>query len=140
MANAAVYLPTPVSEIVPRLSDKNLNRGAGLAPAFFEWEVAGKSARLNVMAEETVAGHLTDFINYVKRSPEKEDEKAQALSLIADTRTVLGLVTDIEFLDEPKLWCDLIAFAKTNRGFVFAHDSIFIPDGSVILGSVHDHS
>jgi hypothetical protein len=91
MANAAVYLPTPVSEIVPLVSDKNLTRGPGLVPAFFEWEVAGKSARLNVMSEERVAGHLTDFSDYVNGSPEKENEKAQAISLIADTRAVLGL-------------------------------------------------
>lgn len=80
--------------------------------------------------------HLGGFARWVGTLDELDDRKSDARLLIGGVKTVLGLVAAGEFKDNPALWQALFRVADRWDGFVFVYNSVMLPNGGVVVGTL----
>ena len=133
-ANAVLYLPSEQIE---------LRDIFGEAVSYqehkecFELIIDNDLITYNVMPKADVAKHITGFINYLSSLNEEKDRIDDAIQAIKHTKTALGLVAEKEFDENPKIWESLFKIADKYNGYVFVYESLLLPNGGVILGSLN---
>ena len=86
------------------------------------------------MPEVVVAGHIDDFIKYIKSLSIDDQAQKDAITALSFCRAVVTLETAVEFRDNKKIWSALFRLAKKFDGYVFVLDSLITGDGGVIFG------
>ena len=135
MANGALYFPEVNVDLSSVLGEVRTDAPSLGKPTFFEWQLEAGTVRLNVMPAEDVPNHLMGFHGYVRKLP---GEKEPVLTAISKTKTVLGLVTTIEFNETNGLWRSLLAIAAANQGFIFAYNSVWASAGDCLIVPMKD--
>ncbi|MEM8782204.1 MAG: hypothetical protein AAGE65_05035 [Planctomycetota bacterium] len=138
-ANAALYLPHDDIDLREVFADGQHHRG-GDSSEYFDCLVDGHPVRFNVMAQSDIPAHLDGFAGYVRSLDEPASRADDAVMLIEHSKTVLGLVAECEFDENHELWQCLFTVTDRWDGFVFAFDSILLPNGAVIVGPLRDDS
>ena len=133
-SSAALYLPRNKVDLSSIFQSVKSDKGLLKQATFFEILFGADTARFNVMPMNEVVFHLKEFLGYVSSLDESEERKNSASSLIRQTRTVLGLVTDAEFDDNADLWGSLFQITHKYGGFIFVFDSVVQSDGTVVIG------
>jgi hypothetical protein len=131
MANVAIYLEknppdfSSLGEGVIFTSDKSGTR--------YEFMVAGQPVIFDALPQEQLAQHLLGFSGYVRQlKDDPEENRRDAVDRISRIRCVLGMITDTEF--DENLFEPLSKLMWYNGGLVFSYDSIYLYDGSVLVG------
>jgi hypothetical protein len=132
MSHGAIYLETNPPDV--SILGEGVTFTSDKSGARYEFMVAGQPVTLNVLPEGQLAQHLLGFSNYVqlfKKDP--EENRRDAVDRISRIRCVLGMITDHEF--DEILFEPLSKLIWINGGLVFSHNSIYLGDGSVLVGS-----
>ena len=131
MSHGAIYLEknppdfSSLGEGVTFTSDKS--------GAKYEFMVDGQPVTLNVLPEDQLAQHLLGFSGFVRQlKNDPEENRRDAVDRISRIRCVLGMITDAEF--DENLFEPLSKLMWYNGGLVFAYNSIYLSDGSVLVG------
>jgi hypothetical protein len=137
-ANAAIYIQrtgVDLARVFPKVaSDKSLLRKA----TYYDVDIGGDTVRFNVMETARIESHLRGFLGYIDSLDQDPERKRDTAFAVAHTKTVLGLVTDREFEDNPEIWQSLFRIADAYDGLVFVHDSVLLPSGTVMVGPLLD--
>jgi hypothetical protein len=137
MAHGAIYLetnPPDVSVLGESVTFHPAGAGAG---AKYEFMLGGKPVTLNVLPANEIPGHLSGFSGFVQHLKEDpEANRRDAVSRISRIRCVLGIITEIEFDDD--LFEPVSKLIHANGGFLFTFNSIYLWDGTVIVGPMRD--
>jgi hypothetical protein len=137
-ANAAIYLPRPDVDLSALFPDAKSDKTPSRTPTYFDVAVDGDIVRFNVMEASRIEQHLRGFLGYIERLDQDPARKRDTAHAIAHTQTVLGLVTDRDFEQNPALWQSLFRIADAYDGLVFVHDSVLLPNGAVLVGPLLD--
>lgn len=134
-ANAALYLPSEQINLHDVFESLVSNQKEG---EYFELLLDTDLTTYNIMPKADIDGHISGFINYLSSLDEEKDRIQDAIEVIKHTKTVLGLAVEKEFDENPKIWESLFKIADKYDGHVFVYDSLLLPNGSVILGSLRE--
>jgi len=110
------------------------NGGIFKAASYFEVLLDNHTVRFNVMPRERIGAHVAGFLGYIDSLLDQQSRKDDAKLAIAQTKTVLGMVSPCNFDENHSIWPALFKIADAYDGYVFAYDSVFLPSGSVIVG------
>jgi hypothetical protein len=133
-AKASLYLPYPdvdLRQVFPQATLSRDRFGEG-------WQVGidGERVAFYRMPSEELARHLADLLRWVDRLDDDAGRKADARTVLGHTKTALGMVASSEFEDKHVLWESLFRVADAFDGYVFAHDSVLLPSGAVLVGAL----
>lgn len=134
-ANAALYLPREHVNLREIFESSVSNQKDG---EYFELLLDTDLTTYNIMPKADINGHISGFINYLSSLNEEKDRIQDAIAAIKHTKTVLGLVAEKEFDENPKIWESLFKIADKYNGYVFVYESLLLPNGGVILGSLRE--
>ena len=137
-ANAALYLPAEKIDLRKLFPGSQSDMGWMRPATWFDVPLNGDTVRFNVMPPKSVPGHLGGFLNYIAALPDEEERKQDISSALQMTKTVLGLVAAREFTDNHAIWQSVFQIADAFDGYVFVHDSVLLPNGSVVVGPLRD--
>jgi len=138
MAHGAIYLETLQPDIAALGDGVIFTSASGGADAKYEFTVGETPVILNVMPSDQIPGHLRGFCGYVQQLRDPEPQRQDAIERISRIRHVLGLVTEPEFDQVPVLWSRLCELTRINGGLVFTFNSIYLSDGTVLVGPMRD--
>ena len=133
-ANAVLYLPSEQIEL------RDIFGEAASYQEYkecFELIIDSDLITYNVMPKADVGKHIRGFINYLSSLNEEKNRIEDAIQAIKHTKTALGLVAEKEFDENPKIWESLFKIADKYNGYVFVYESLLLPNGGVILGSLN---
>lgn len=137
-AYGAVYIQrdkVDLSDVFKKVTtDKALFRKA----TYYDIDLNGDSVRFNVMPSSEVPHHINGFLGYISSLNQDPIRIKETSYAISHTKIVLGLVSDREFEQNHAIWQSLFAIADKYDGFVFVHDSVLLPNGSVLVGPLLD--
>lgn len=133
-ANAAIYIPRSDIDLGTLFRVVDTDKRLFRRPTYFDVDLDGDIVRFNVMKSSQIGNHLRGFLGYIDSLDQDPQRKRDAAGAIARAQTVLGLVTDREFEQNHAIWQSLFRIAQAYDGFVFAHDSVLLPNGAVMVG------
>lgn len=133
-ANGAIYIQRDdvnLANVFENVtSDKTLFRKR----TYFEVKLGNDIVRFNLIEPSRLKAHIDGFLRYISSLDQDDQRKSDTSYAISHTKVVLGLSTDREFEENPAIWQSLFKIADTYDGFVFVHDSILLPSGTVLVG------
>ncbi len=135
--NGAIYIPKKNLEIVSMYPNAEIRKNENTLHSI-KIDVNGDTVILNVMPESKIKNHLDGFIGYVNSLKDSKKNKKIACKKIRATMTVLGLNIDSSFDKNPSIYEALLKIAELNGGFLFTYNSIYLPDGEVLVGPMKD--
>ena len=135
-ANAAIYIPYQNVQFGAVFGDDKINEKQGAV----DITLTDISVRFNLMSKDGIEEHVNSFINYIQTLDVAPDRIDDAIVAIRQTKSVLGLETDMEFEEYPEIWESLFRIAKHFDGYVFSYDSLMLPSGGVIFGPLLNES
>lgn len=130
-ANAALYLPEEHIELNDIFKSSVVNQVDGKS---FNLILGDDLVTYNIMPKIDIKEHILGLINYLYSLNEEKNRIEDAIQIIKHTKTVLGLVAEKEFDENPKIWESLFKIADKYNGYVFVYESLLLPNGGVILG------
>ena len=133
-ATAEIYIPHRNPDLRLAFPEAVVVNAKSGAIAYFEDTIGSDLVSWKMMPDVVVAGHINDFIKYVKALGEDEQAKKDAITALSFCRAVVTLETAAEFRDNKKIWAALFHLAKKFDGYVFVLDSLITGDGGVIFG------
>jgi hypothetical protein len=148
-ANASLYLASAASlpldflqRMVPFAEISALPAGDGHAGACLIAAPAW-SLRLSIMPAEQVARHLGGFSGWIAtvtgRAGKPLEQQTPGAQLILrhlqEVKLVLGCVVEPNFDSSGYARRTLAAIARPGRGFLFADNAVYGPDGARVLGA-----
>ena len=133
-ANGAVYIQRDDVDLANVFEDVKSDRGLFGKPTYYDVNLNGEWVRFNVMEPAQIEAHMSGFLGYIASLDQDEKRKADTSHAVRHTKVVLGLLTDKEFEDNPAIWESLFKIADAYDGLVFAHDSVLLPNGAVLVG------
>jgi hypothetical protein len=137
-ANAAIYLPYDGVNLADLFEGMIAGQGVQGRQSHFEVVLNGESVLFNIMPQSEMPRHLQGFAGYIDSLDEPNQCKSDAKGLVQHTKTVLGMVAQSEFDENPALWQSLFQIADKWDGFVFVFDSVLLPNGGVIVGPLKE--
>ncbi|GAA4806189.1 hypothetical protein [Lysobacter hankyongensis] len=137
-ANAAIYLPHDGVDLSTLFRDAKSDKTLFRKPTYFDVALDGDIVRFNVMEPSRVEAHLRGFLGYIDSLDQDAARKRDTANAIAHTRTVLGLITERDFEQNPAIWQSLFRIADAYDGFVFVHESVLLANGAVLVGPLLD--
>ncbi|WP_327003129.1 hypothetical protein OHA72_49945 [Dactylosporangium sp. NBC_01737] len=135
-AQAAVYLPhhdVDLASVAPWLLVLS-----GPGAEHFDCLVDGDAVRFNVMPAADLTRHLQGMCGWLATQDVPAEDLPLLEAAVMQTRTALGLETDLEFDDNHRVWECLFAIADRYDGLVFVHSSLLLPGGEAICGPLRD--
>ena len=133
-ANAAIYLTRESVDLAELFPQAKSNKTWLRAASQFEIVLGTTVVRFNVMPKKEMKDHLMGFVGYVGTLDDEEQRLQDAVSIIPETKLVLGMVCDADFDDNDAIWPSLFQIAEHFDGFVFVYDSIILSTGAVLVG------
>jgi hypothetical protein len=133
-ANAALYLPKDAIDLTQVFETARAHKRLFGRVTHYDVTFGADVVRFNVMPAAEVAGHVSGLLRYVESLDQDATRKRDACFALQHTKTVLGLVTAREFEDNHAIWQALFRIADAYDGFVFAHGSVLLPSGAVLVG------
>jgi len=134
-ANAALYLPCEQINLRDIFGSSVSSQKDGEC---FELLFVNDLTTYNIMPKADIDEHISGFINYLSSLNEEKDRIQDAIEVIKHTKMVLGLFAEKEFDENPKIWGSLFKIADKYNGYVFVYESLLLPNGGVILGSLRE--
>jgi hypothetical protein len=102
----------------------------------FSVRIGEDTVTFNVMPKGELAAHVRKFRAWVQSLDDDEKRKNAASDAVGIARTVLGLIADREFAENHAIWASLFRIADRHDGYVFASDSLLLPNGTVLVGAL----
>ena len=133
-ANASIYIPHDRVDLRKQFDGVQTDSGFLRKPTYFEFALGHSKVRFNIMPADEIPRHLAGFVGYIRQLQDPATNRADAEKAIARTRTVLGLVTGHEFIDNHAIWASLFRIADAYDGYVFVYDSVLLPNGAAMVG------
>jgi len=134
-ANSAIYLPCKGVDLRDIFgADAKVHAGSEDSIEAFKVKIGGDDCIFNILPENEIAKHVAGFKFYISSLEETEERKGDARMAVEQAETILGLVVDSEFEDNPEIWQSLFKIADFYNGYIFVHDSLLLPNGGVIIG------
>jgi hypothetical protein len=137
-ANAALYIQRADVDLTTLFANAKTDKTPFRKATRYDVDLDGDVVRFNVMEASRIEAHLRGFLGYIDSLDQDPERKRDAAVAIAHTTTVLGLVTDKDFEQNPAIWRSLFRIADAYDGFVFVHDSVLLPNGAVLVGPLLD--
>lgn len=139
-ANGAIYIQKDTVDLKEVFGNVESDKGLFKKATYFDVNLDGDIVRFNVMDPAQVQTHIEGFLGYISsldQDPQRIEDTSYAIS---HTKVVLGLKTDREFEENHAIWHSLFQIADRYDGFVFAHDSVLLPSGAVLVGPLLDEN
>ncbi|RYD47823.1 MAG: hypothetical protein EOP83_27440 [Verrucomicrobiaceae bacterium] len=136
LAHGAIYLETREPDLTALGDSVTYTSPSHGAGAKYEFTIGKIPVTLNAMAAEKLAGHLQGFSGFVQQLPDPEPLRSDALQRISRAQCVLGIIMEPEWNDE--LWQPIGRLVEANGGLVFTFNSIYLADGTVLVGPMRD--
>ena len=105
-------------------------------PTSYSVVLDGDLVTFNLLPDNEIAGHLDSLLRYIASLHEDEKRKADASTVVRMSKCVLGLKTAREFSENHAIWQALFKIADAFDGYVFVHESLLLPSGGVIIGTM----
>lgn len=137
-ANGAVYIQIEKIDLAKVFDKVRSDKGLFRKPTYYDVELNGDVVRFNIMEPSLIPNHINGFLGYMSSLNQDKKRKEDTSYAISHTKIVLGLVTDKEFKDNHAIWQSLFTIADKYNGFVFVHDSVLLPSGTVLVGPLLD--
>ena len=129
----ALYFPLdklPLKTVFPKgRSDGGLFR----APTWFEYDAGEGPIRLHLRHPD-LAGHLQGFRSYVAQASGAGEARTEALQRIVRTRAAVGVSLPHPVSTDSPTFASLMSLIERFDGFMFAFNSILLPDGRFLVG------
>lgn len=135
-ANGAIYIQHDNVDLTKVFGKAKSDKGLFRKPTYFELNLGGDAVLYNIMDSSQITRHIEGFLKYIDSLDQDEKRKRDTSYAISQTKTVLGLETDKEFDENHAIWQSLFKIADAYDGFVFVYDSILLPNGTVLVGSL----
>jgi hypothetical protein len=139
-ANAAVYIQEEKINLDDVFEDVKSDGGLSNSPSYYDVNINGDIVRFNIMPAKEVPNHIDGFLGYISSLDQDENRKKDTSYAISHTKIVLGLITDKEFEDNHGIWNSLFKIADKYNGLVFVNNSVLLPNGAVLVGSMLDEN
>ena len=137
-ANGTVYIQKDKVNLNEVFDNVKSNKGLFRKPTHYDVTLNGDVVRFNIMEDSQLRDHIKGFLGYISSLDQDEKRKEDTCYAISHTKIVLGLVADKEFEDNHAIWQSLFTIADKYDGFVFVHDSVLLPSGTVLVGPLLD--
>lgn len=137
-ANAAIYIQQGSGDIAKVFDNVRSNKRLFRDPTWYDVQLGDDIVRFNVMDSNDVQSHIKGLLRYIASLNHDEARKKDTAYAISHTTVVLGLVTDREFEENHMIWQSLFRIAGAYDGFVFVHNSLLLPSGTVLVGPLLD--
>ncbi len=134
MASAAIYLEADEPNVEALGEAVTFTPATRAGEATYEFTVDRVPVTLKRMPSERVSQHLRGFGGFVQQLKDPEVRRQDALERISRIRSVFALVTKPEFDAVPALWPRLCELVRTNGGLIFTFNSIYLSDGTALVG------
>lgn len=132
--NLCLYLPQVNADVRTVFPEARRLEGSFAIP------FRSATLKLNSMPETDLGEHLSGFLAYIESLAEPKEAKAEAAGIVRSTKTVLGLVTDLELRGNEDVPAFLGAILERFGGCMFAYDSVIRSDGEILVGPLKDHT
>ncbi|WP_434930444.1 hypothetical protein ACRWQM_14535 [Shewanella sp. HL-SH5] len=137
-ANGAVYIQRDKIDLADIFDGVKSDKGIFRKASYYDIPLNGDVVRFNIMTAPELSNHINGFLGYISSLDQDERRKKDTSYAISHTMIVLGLSTDKEFEENHSIWKSLFDIADKYDGFVFVHDSVLLPSGTVLVGPLLD--
>jgi hypothetical protein len=90
------------------------------------------------MPTEEIARHLKGMLGYIASLDDDQKRQDAASYALSHTKIVLGLVSTCEFEENHEIWLSLFKIADKYNAFIFTSESLWLPNGAVLVGPMRD--
>ena len=137
-ANGAIYIQLDKIDLSEVFDNVKTDKGFFKKSTYYEVALGDDSVTFNVMESSALENHIKGFLGYISSLDQDQKRKDDTSYAISHTKIVLGLSTDKEFEENHAIWQSLFKIADKYDGFVFVHDSVLLPSGTVLVGPLLD--
>ena len=137
-ANGAIYIQLDKIDLSEVFDNVKTDKGFFKKSTYYEVALGDDSVTFNVMESSALENHIKGFLGYISPLDQDQKRKDDTSYAISHTKIVLGLSTDKEFEENHAIWQSLFKIADKYDGFVFVHDSVLLPSGTVLVGPLLD--
>ncbi|MES1241448.1 MAG: DUF4272 domain-containing protein [Acidobacteriota bacterium] len=133
----ALYFPVETLPLERVFPEGRSDASSGRAPTWFEYESGEGVVRLNLGMED-LDQHLRGFKSYVAGLPGDGAARSEAQRLISQVKLCAGVILPHPIAPESAIFASLLHLIEQFDGFMFVADSIFLPEGSFLVGPMAD--